>query len=186
MLIYFMSGGALAPCAQWEGALGLGGEVMQELLNAGLGGASTTAHRAAELPFVLGVLQPHHHCTVCSPCIHWPAASTASWSLQGSRARLQGALGFTQVFWGNLIPGSAASSLCCANWCIVPSPGSFTGHGHHREPGREKPWCDISVEPWFLQPCCTSSQLKQSWSSWMLLLCPGEDWELLHQRMERK
>lgn len=87
---------------------------------------------------------------LCSPCIHWPPASTASWSLQGSRARLQIALGFKQVFWGNLIPGSAASSLCCASWCTVPSPGSFTGHGHHREPGREKPWCDMSVEPWFL------------------------------------
>lgn len=121
-----------------------------------------------QLSFLLCLECSSHIITaqLCSPCIHWPAASTASWSLQGSRARLQGALGFTQVFWGNLIPGSAASSLCCASWCIVPSPGSFIGHGHHRDPG-------ISMEPWFLQPCCTSSQLKQSWSSWMLLLCPG-------------
>lgn len=80
---------------------------------------------------------------LCSSCIHCPAASTASQSLQGSGARLQGALGFKQFFWGNLIPRSAASSLYCASCCTVPSPGSFPGHGHYREPGREKPWCDI-------------------------------------------
>lgn len=75
----------------------------------------------------------------CSSCIPCPPASTASWSLQGSGARLQGALGFKQDFWGNVIPRSAASSLHCASWCIVPSPESFTAHGHCRE----KPWCDM-------------------------------------------
>lgn len=89
-------------------------------MQAGLGGASTIAHRAAELPFVLGVLQEHcssHTITarLCSSCIHWPAASTASCSLQGSGARLQGALGFKQVFWGNLIARSAAPH------CVVPA-----------------------------------------------------------------
>lgn len=138
-------------------------------MQAGLGGASTTAHRAAELPFVLGATSSLHS----SSCIHWPAASTASCSPQGSGAGLQGALGFKQVFWGNLIPRSAAPH------CVVPAGALSPAQGPSLAmdtTGREKPWCDISMEPQFLQPCCTSSELKQSWSSWMLLLSPGRRW----------
>lgn len=54
-------------------------------MQAGLGDASATAHRAAELPSVLGVLQAEEHCNshtipaqLSLSCIHCPAASTAS------------------------------------------------------------------------------------------------------------
>lgn len=85
-------------------------------MQAGLGDASATAHRAAELPSVLGVLQAEEHCNshtipaqLSLSCILCPAASSASQGFQGSGARLQGALGFKQVFLGNLIPRAAAS-----------------------------------------------------------------------------
>lgn len=85
-------------------------------MQAGLGDASATAHRAAELPSVLGVLQAEEHCNshtipaqLSLSCIHCPAASSASQGFQGSGARLQGVLGFKQVFLGNLIPRAAAS-----------------------------------------------------------------------------
>lgn len=124
-------------------------------MQAGLGGASTTAHRAAELPFVLGELQEHcssHIITagLGSSCTHWPAASTAPCSLQGTGARLQGALGFKQVLWGNLIPRSTAPH------CVVPAGALSPAQG--------------------LSLAMDSSELKQSWSSWMLLLCPGGGW----------
>lgn len=63
-----------------------------------------------QLSFLLCLECSSHIITaqLCSPCIHWPAASTASWSLQGSRARLQGALGFTQVFLGQ-----SDTRICC-------------------------------------------------------------------------
>lgn len=151
-------------------------------MQAGLGGASTTAHRAAELPF--GVLQaagalqqPHHHpCTSTVLLLaQLPAASRAVG--QGSR----------ELWALNRFLGQSDTKICCfltALCQLLCCPQSRALHWPCTLQGarREKPWCDIfpgaPVPPALLPPAAGAAGC----SSCVL----GEDWGLLHQRMEEK
>lgn len=126
-------------------------------MQAGLGGASATVHRAAELPFILRVLQEHcssHSITaqLCSSCLHCPAASTASRGVgQGSR----------ELCPLNSILGQCDTKICCflTVLCqLVHCPRSRVLHWPWtvQGAGREKPWCDMfpgaPVPPALLPP----------------------------------
>lgn len=131
-------------------------------MQAGLGGASTTAHRAAELSFVLGELQAAGALQAATPSLHSCAhpASTVLLLAQLPRACRGVGQGSRELWVLNSFFGAIWYQDLLLPHCTVPAAAlspvqgpslamDTTGSQEGKSLG-----VTFSTEPRFLQPCC--------------------------------